>query len=156
MKNLAELIAEHVLFHDLVPEHLELLAGCAENVGFPGGAQIFREGEPANTFYVLRRGHVALAMAEPGHGQVVIETLGAGDVLGWSWLVPPYRWHFDAEAIEPTAAIMFDAACMRGKFSSDNGLGYQLMSRFLPIIVDRLQATRLRLLDLYGDVATDA
>jgi len=151
VKGLAEVISGHDLFAHLPVDHLELLAGCASNVAFAQGQQIFLEGGPADAFYLIRQGHVALGMSAPGQGRLLIETLAADDVLGWSWLVPPYHWHFDAEALEPTAAVMFDAACLRGKLASDVRLGYELMSGFLPIIVDRLQATRLRLLDLYGD-----
>lgn len=156
MKDMRDVVGDHELFRNLSAAHLELLAGCAENVAFASGESVFREGEPANHFYLIRHGHIALEMSIPPRGALVIETMAAGDVLGWSWLVPPYRCHFDAEAMEPTAVVRFDAACMRGKFDSDHDLGYELATRFLPIIVDRLQATRLRLLDLYGDVGADA
>ena len=156
IKDMQEIVGDHELFRGLSQSHVELLAGCADNIAVQSSEYLFREGEPADHFYLIRHGHVALQMAVPGRGSLVIETLAANDVLGWSWLVPPYRWHFDAEAMAATAAVRFDAACMRGKLNSDHDLGYELTTRFLPLVVDRLQATRLRLLDLYGDVDADA
>ena len=150
MKSIADLLAEHELFVGLDPSYAELLAGCATNVALPAGKPIFREGEPADNFWLIRRGRVALELHSPGTGQLLIETLDDNEVLGWSWLLPPYRWHFDAVALEDTGAVMFDGACVRAKFDADPRLGYQLLSRFMPLVVDRLQATRLRLLDLYG------
>ena len=86
----------------------------------------------------------------PGRGHVVIETLEAGDVLGWSWLVPPYYWHFDARVVEPTRAIALDGECLRKKSEDNHELGYQLLKRFFNVISSRLQATRLQLMDVYG------
>jgi CRP-like cAMP-binding protein len=85
----------------------------------------------------------------PGQGRITIETIASGDVLGWSWLFPPYRWHFDAQALELTRAIAFDGACLRAKCDDDHDLGYALQ-RFARIMMQRLQATRLQLLDVYG------
>ncbi len=81
----------------------------------------------------------------------MIETIEAGEVIGWSWLFPPYRWHFDARALAPVRATRFDGACLRGKCEADPALGYDLMSRFAQVLIERLQWTRLRLLDVYGD-----
>ena len=92
---------------------------------------------------------VALEVFTPTRGPVVIETLGPGEVLGWSWLFPPYRWHFDAQAVEPVRAVALDGGCLRGKCEEDPRLGYELTRRFAAIMMDRLQATRLRLLDVY-------
>lgn len=150
MKRLEEVVRDQPLFSGLAPEHVALLAGCGRNVRFAAGARILREGRPADRFFLVRKGRVAIQTTVPGRGTAVIETLGPGDVLGWSWLVPPYRWHFDAEALEDVAATSFDGACLRAKFEADPALGYELMRRFAQVIVDRLQHTRLRLLDLYG------
>jgi len=147
----AELLAEHPLFRGLAPGDLAQVAGCSRNVRFTTGETILAEGQPANYFYLLRHGRVTLETAAPGRGAIVIETLSPGDVLGWSWLLPPYRSHFDARAVEPTVALRFDGACLRTKLAADPRLGYELLSRFAELIVDRLQATRVRLLDLYGD-----
>jgi CRP/FNR family transcriptional regulator, cyclic AMP receptor protein len=152
VRGISQLLAGHPLFAGLDTGTVELLAGCARNVVLNTGERLFAEGQPADRFWLIRHGRVALEVASPGAGQLIVETVGAEDVVGWSWLVAPYRWHFDAVALEQTRAVVFDVGCVRGKLESDPRLGYALMSRFLPIVVDRLQATRLRLLDLYGSV----
>lgn len=98
----------------------------------------------------IRHGKVALEIVAPGQAPIVVATLGAGEIVGASWLVPPYRWNFDARAVELTRAIGMDARCLRDKCEADHDLGYALMKRFLPIFVKRLDATRLQLLDVYG------
>ena len=109
-----------------------------------------REGEPADVFYVVRSGDVALEAFSPQRGGMTVETVHDGDLLGWSWLVPPHRTMFDARSIGQTSAIAFDGACLRGKLERDPVLGYDLLRLFTTVIVERLQNTRLRLLDLYG------
>ena len=152
MRTLDELLAEAPTFTGLATGQLELIAGCARNRVYEGGAFLLREGEVDDTFYVIRRGEVALEIAAPA-GAITVETLEEHDVLGWSWVLPPYRSHFDARAVGETHVIEFDAACLRGKCEEDPVLGYELYKRFAAIIVERLQATRLRLLDVYGSVA---
>jgi CRP/FNR family transcriptional regulator, cyclic AMP receptor protein len=144
------LLREVPVFHGLEPAQLELIAGCGSNVHFDQGAVLFREGDPADTFYVVRHGTVALETYVPARGPAIIETLEAGEVVGWSWLFSPFRWHFDARALTPVRATAFDGACLRGKCDEDTKLGYTLMSRFAQVLIERLQWTRLRLLDLYG------
>jgi CRP-like cAMP-binding protein len=151
VQRLDDLLAGVPLLAGLVRAELELLAGCARNVHFDAGEQIFREGEPADAFWVIRHGRVALEAHVPARGPLTIETLEPGEVLGWSWLFPPYRWHFDARALSGVRATAFDGACLRGKCSDDPALGYDLMQRFARVMMERLQATRLRLLDVYGD-----
>jgi CRP-like cAMP-binding protein len=138
------------VFAGLQPDQLALIAGCAKNVGFAEDELLFREGEPADTFFLLRHGRVALELHAPERGGVVIGTLEPGEVVGWSWLYPPYRWHFDARASSQVRAVAFDGACLRGKCEDDKALGYELMKRFGQIMIDRLQTTRVRLLDVYG------
>jgi CRP/FNR family transcriptional regulator, cyclic AMP receptor protein len=150
MLGIPELIAGAPVFAGLAPRHLELIAGCGANDRFAAGDVVFREGEPADRFYLIRRGSVALDLSAPGRGSVTIETLHDGEVLGWSWLFEPHRWMFDARAVGETSAIGFDGACLRGKCDADHELGYQLMHRFAAVLVSRLQATRLQLLDVYG------
>jgi CRP-like cAMP-binding protein len=150
MQTLEHIIAEHPFFENLSPKFLEVIAGCAMNVRFNAGESIYREGQEANHFYLIRQGRVALEVVAPGHGLLRIQTLSAGEVLGWSWLFPPYRWQFDARAVELTRAIAFDGACLRQKCDADHDLGYELMRRFAKIVTERMQATRLQLLDLYG------
>jgi CRP/FNR family transcriptional regulator, cyclic AMP receptor protein len=126
------------------------LAGCARTAGWEQGGLLFREGDAADTFYVVRRGRVALELFIPNRGPLTVETIEAGEVVGWSWLFPPYRWHFDGRAVAPVRAIAVDGACLRGKCDDDPGLGYELMRRFSQVMLERLQATRLRLADVYG------
>ncbi len=153
MKTLEPLLAEHPFFKGLEPRFLDLLVGCAANVRFEPGHYIFREGEIANTFYILREGCVALEIFAPGRGPVTLETLGEGEILGWSWLIPPYQRHFSARAVEMTRAFGLDAVCLRNKCEQDHDLGYELLKRFSTLIVDRLHATRLQLLDVYSTPA---
>jgi CRP-like cAMP-binding protein len=151
LQTLDELVAASPLFAGLDPQHVELISGCGHIEPFARGDRLFREGDVADTFFLIRRGRVALATHVPGRGDVTIETLEPGEVVGWSWLFEPYRWHFDARAVEDVGAVAFDGACLRGKCDADAALGYELMRRFAQVMIDRLQHTRTRLLDLYGD-----
>lgn len=151
IKELPQLLAEHAFTEGLDAKALEVISGCAHNVSFPAGTYILREGDAADWFYLLRRGTAALEMPVPGRGRITIHTVNAGDVLGVSWLFPPYRWSFDARAVTDTGAIAFNAACLRGKCDDDHDLGYELMRRFAPKLSERLQAARLQLADVYGD-----
>jgi CRP/FNR family cyclic AMP-dependent transcriptional regulator len=151
VRTLEMVLAETPFLEGLDDERLALLAGCAGNVHFGAGETIFRQGDPADAFYVLRHGSVALETFVPTRGPVVIETIEAGEVLGWSWLFAPYRWHFDARALTGVRATGFDGACLREKCDQDPALGYELMGRFAQVLIERLQWTRLRLLDVYGD-----
>jgi CRP-like cAMP-binding protein len=150
MKTMEDMLRGHPVFDGLDPAYVELIAGCGRNVVFHAGEAIARQGRPAECFYLLRHGHVAVRFSAPGR-TVTIDTLGPDEVLGWSWLLAPYQWHFDVDAVELTRAVMFEVGCLRAKLDADPRLGFELMRRFAAIIVDRLQATRLRLLDLYGD-----
>jgi len=153
VRTIEQLLAEAKAFSGMSNEHLELISGCAQNQTFEDGAYLMREGDPANVFYVIRYGRVAMEIFVPQRGAVTIETIDDGDLLGWSWLVSPYRQRLDARAVGNVHTVAFDAACLRGKADDDPELGYELMRRFIPVIVDRLQATRVRLLDVYGHVA---
>ena len=150
-RSLESILADVPLFEGLDEREVALLAGCASNVHFDAGSVLFREGDAADTFLIVRHGSVALEMFVPTRGPVMIETIDAGEVLGWSWLFPPYRWHFDARALTVVRATSFDGACLRGKCDEDPALGYRLMSRFAQVLIERLQWTRVRLLDVYGD-----
>jgi CRP/FNR family transcriptional regulator, cyclic AMP receptor protein len=147
---LESVIKQHPFFSELPARHLDFISGCAKNVQFPERHVIFREGAPANEFYFLREGLVAVELTIPGRRATTIQTVVGGDILGWSWVSPPYRWHFAARTIERTRALVFDAKCLRDKCEQDHDLGYELLSRFVDIISARLDATRLQLLDLYG------
>jgi CRP/FNR family cyclic AMP-dependent transcriptional regulator len=150
MENLERILAEHPFLKGLEQRHLDLIVGCASNVVFNEDQYLFREGEEANSFYVIRKGIVAVEVFTAEKGPVIIDTLTDGEILGWSWLIPPYNWRFDAHALAPTRAIALDGKCLRTKCEKDYSLGYELLKRFSQVIEERLQATRLQILDLYG------
>jgi CRP-like cAMP-binding protein len=147
---LDEVIASSPVFAGMAHDDLALIAGCAQNVGFEEGQLLFREGQSADVFYLVRKGRVALEVHTPERGGLVVDSADPGEVVGWSWLFPPYRWHFDARAAQEVRAIAFDGECLRGKCDEDTRLGYELMQRFGQVMIDRLQNTQLRLLDVYG------
>ncbi|HVS85424.1 MAG TPA: cyclic nucleotide-binding domain-containing protein [Gaiellaceae bacterium] len=151
MRTLDTLIGENPVFQGLAAAQLEFLAGCGQNVAFDAGDRLFREGDSADTFFLVRHGLVALDAYVPNRGQMTVETVGAGEIVGWSWLVSPFRWHFTGRAVEPVRAIQFDGACIREKLEADPKLGYELLTRFSQVIVERLQSTRLQLMDVYGN-----
>ncbi len=147
-RTIDQMLAEHPFFQGLAPEQLQLIAGCAQNAHFKADTYLFHEGEPASTFYILRSGKVALEINIPGPGMVIIETFNAGEVFGWSWLFP--TWHFSTRAVEDIQVTAFDGVCLRGKAEQNHALGYPLTIKFAEVMMQRLQATRLRLLDLHG------
>lgn len=150
MEPLEQILAESPFLQGLETHHLELITGCASNVRFDGGQYLFHEGEEAEKFFLIRHGRIALEVFTPDRGPITIQTLEPGDILGWSWLVPPYQWRFDAKAIELVRAIALDGKCLRTKCETDHDLGYDLLKRFAHVIEQRLEATRLQLLDVYG------
>ena len=151
MQTLEPMLAEQPFFRGLKGEHLKLLTGCARNVRFEPGDALLKEEQEANEFYLIREGKVALEINVPGQGQVTIQTLEGGEILGWSWLVPPYRWMFGARAVEPTRALSLDGKCLREKLEKDHDLGYELLKRFSHIMGLRLQWTRMQLIDMYAN-----
>jgi CRP/FNR family transcriptional regulator, cyclic AMP receptor protein len=150
MEGLERTVKEHPFFASFSPQYTELLAGCARNHRFAAGEYLFREGEPAEEFFLIRHGKVALEIAAPGKEPAVFETLNDGEVAGASWLVAPYRWMFDARAVTLTRAIGMNAACLRGKCDADHSLGYEMMKSVLSVLVKRLDHTRLQIVDVYG------
>lgn len=150
METLEPILAEHPFLKGLELRYLKLIIGCASNVRFKAGQFLFHEGEEANKFYMIRQGKVAVEIRADKRSSIIVQTVGEGEVLGWSWLIPPYRWRFDARAVELTRAIALDGKCLRTKSEEDHDLGYELLKRFSDIIVERLDATRLQLLDLYA------
>ena len=150
MQTLEPLIKAHPFFSGLEQRHLQFITGCARNERHAEGEMLIREGEEANWFYVIREGQLALEVHIPGRGAVVLQTLGDGDVLGTSWLFPPYRWQFSARVLQPTRLLAFDGKCLRDKCDKDHDLGYELVMRAAQILMQRLDAARLQLLDLYG------
>jgi CRP-like cAMP-binding protein len=144
------LVASHPLFAGLPGDVTSGIAQCARNVAFGPGELLLVEGRPADTLFLLRRGRVAIEIHAADRGTLVVETVDAGGAVGWSWLFPPYRWHFDARALGPVGAVAIDAACLRSAMEADDALGRLLVTRVAGVLLERLQATRLRLLDLYG------
>jgi CRP-like cAMP-binding protein len=145
-----DLLAEHPFFEGLTPDDLAFVAGCGTTAHFPAGAYVAHEGDPADRFYVVRSGRVALEVATPDRGALVIDTVSDGEILGVSWLFPPHRWHFDARAVEETRAVALDGACLRAKCDAEPRLGYLLTQRLAEVMRHRMQSARVRLLDLYG------
>ena len=150
MHTMEEVLGSHPFFAGLDADAMRLIAGCASNVHFAEGEYIFEEGDASNQFWVIRRGRVAMQLQSPGQGAMVTDTMDEGEVLGWSWLVPPYRYFADARAVTSVSATALDGACLRGKCEADPELGYQLLKRVTSVMYQRLQSTRIRLLDLYG------
>lgn len=144
------ILHQHPFFQGIPESHLATIVGCASNVRFKPDSPVFQRGDPADAFYILRSGKVAIDIGSVDRGNITIATLGEGDVIGWSWLFPPYEWHYDARATEDTRAIALDGICLRGKCETDPVLGYELMKRFSAMVIERLKATQLQLLDIYG------
>jgi len=151
METLQVNLSVYPFFVDLPAHHIEAVAGCASNVRFEAGSFIFREGEEADRFYLIREGKVALQLSSDRRGPLNILTLGEGDILGWSWLFPPYRWKFSAKTIEPTRAFAVDAESLRAKAEKDLGLGYELLKRFAHVVETRIETMRLQLVNIYKD-----
>ncbi len=149
MKTIEPYLSEHPFLKDLKDEYLKLLVGCAKNVSYKPGEFIFRQGEEANEFYLIREGCVLVELFVPNRGAVTIKTLREGDVLGWSWLVPPYYWHFDARAADFTRAISLDGKCLRTKCENDHHFGYEMLKRFTRIGKASLEATTLQMMDVF-------
>jgi len=149
MEDLERFLVVSPFFAGMKKEHLQLLVGCASNVRFDAGEFILREGQAASSCYLIHHGKVALEVFAPRRGPITIQTLGEGDILGWSWLVRPYQWRFDARAVELTRAIALDGGCLRQKSEADCCLGYELWKRFAEVMVERLQAARFQLINIY-------
>ena len=150
METLERLLLGHPFFAGIEPALGRLLVSCARNLRFAPGQFLCREGEPANEFFLIREGTVALELHVPGRPPMVIATVGEGEIVGASWLLPPYRWGNDARAVTPTRAFGMDATCLRDKCEADHHVGYEMMKRFLPVMVRRMQAARQQMVDVYG------
>jgi CRP-like cAMP-binding protein len=150
MRNLESIIESHPFFKGLDKPYLELITGCASNVRFEAGEFIHRQHEEANTFYLIRQGKVALEVCPPGREPITLQTVNEGEILGWAWLVPPYHWHCDVQALELTRAIALDGKCLRNKCQQDHSLGYEMLSRLLPMIGQRMEQSQIQLMDVYG------
>jgi CRP-like cAMP-binding protein len=146
MEPLESPLAHHTFLTGLDRRYLRQLAGLASHKTFKAQQKIFDEGGQANEFYLISKGKVAIETALLGCDALQIQTLGEGEVLGWSWLLPPYQWHYSARAIEPTKVIALDGVALRALCEKDHDLGYEMMKRFALVIVQRLAATRAHFL----------
>lgn len=151
LRDLVGTLASHPFFEAFEPEQVEFLVSCSANRVYKPGEFLFKEGETADAFFLLREGKVAVETVSPSTGPLTLATVGRGDVLGWSWMLPPYVHRSDARAIEQTRVLGMDAVCLRAKLESDHELGYRLTTRFMGVMAQRLESTRMQLLDLYGD-----
>jgi CRP-like cAMP-binding protein len=142
----AAALATHPFLRGMSLDHLGVLAETAREVRFPARHRLFEDGGNATRFWLIRSGHVALDLHVPGEGPLVIETIGMGELLGWSWLFSPYRWAFGAVAVTAVEAFEFDAAAVRASCAADPAFGYEFTGRFTRVLAGRLQATRIRLL----------
>lgn len=150
MKTIEVLLKEHLFFNKLDPAYIKTIAGCGKNIVIKKGGVISREGEPANVFYIIREGKVAIDINTGGKEKITIQTLHEGDVFGFSWIIPPYKWRFFSRAVDTTHAVALDGKCLRGKCEKDHDMGFELLKRFSCVLAQRLEMTRLQLLDVYG------
>jgi len=144
--SLKAILRAQPFFQGMKPEHLDIIADSATETTFEPDQVLFHEGEPANKLYLIETGRIALEAHEPANGTALVQTLGVGDVLGWSWLFPPFAWHFRARALEPTKAIVLNGAHLLVAAERDHDFGYRLMKRVAQVVIERLQATRRQLL----------
>jgi CRP/FNR family cyclic AMP-dependent transcriptional regulator len=138
---------QNKLFDRMSPQHLDMTRKQADEATFSPGQFLFKENEPANRLFVIERGRVAIEAHEPANGTVLVETVGPGEVVGWSWLFPPFTWHFQARAVEPTKALVVDGANLLILAERDHTFGYELMKRVAQLVIHRLEATRKKLLE---------
>ncbi len=150
METIEPLLAEHPIFAGLDPKYVLLITGCASNVRYNTGEVIQQDGDLGNEFFLIRHGSVALDVYSPSRGSITFLTLGPGEMMGWEWLVPPYRVHGDARALDTVRAIRIDAECLRRKFEADHELERELLKRFVPIMMERIEALTMQLLDMYA------
>lgn len=150
MDSLATAVTEHPFMQNLSPASVQFFVRNASQTGYDAQQLIFKEGEDADRFFLIQEGKVALGSLARGRGNILTKTIGAGEALGWSWMFPPYRWHFDARALEPVKAIVVDAKLIREKCHADHDFGFELVLRMGEIIAARLQATRRQVLSQYG------
>jgi CRP/FNR family cyclic AMP-dependent transcriptional regulator len=150
VETLEPILAKLPFFKGLDKRYLELLVGCASNARYNTGEYLYQEGKEANQFFIIRQGKVAIESAVPGRGMITVEIHEAGDVVGWAWLLPPYRWYFNGRAVEPTRVIVLDGLCLRGKCEQDHTLGYEFMSRFLQKTTRSLDLLLGQVVDLHA------
>jgi CRP-like cAMP-binding protein len=142
MESLQQILAEYPFFKGLEPSYLQFVAECAAEVRFDPGQYMLCEGKEGSHFYLIRQGMVALGTFTTGHGFATIQTLGEGEIVGWSWLIPPYYWHFSGLVIRPTLAIALDTRRLRERCETDHNFGYEILKRLATVVGQRLRAAR--------------
>jgi CRP/FNR family cyclic AMP-dependent transcriptional regulator len=150
IESLKTIIQAQPFFAGFSESTMDLIVGCASNVKFPKGAYLMHDAEAANEFFLIREGRVEISVHGAQYGTVKVQTLDAGEMVGWSWLVPPYRSRFDAMAVEDTRALRFDGKCLRDKCETDPSTGYELLKRVSTTLAQRLEGSRFQLMDVYG------
>lgn len=153
-KSIADVLRAHAFFRDLPDADVEFIAGCGRNKIVKAGEWLAHEGDPADTFYILRSGKASIIAHIPQRGEVILQTVTGDDVVGWSWLFPPYQWTFSVRALDTVHAVELNGVCLREKCDRDNSMGYRLMKKFVEFMTSRVRATRMQLMDVYG--STDA
>lgn len=142
--------ASHAFLQKLSEQHRLRLAAGVKPFTVAPGQFLAREGEPAHAFYLIQSGHVAIGTHLAERGMVAVQTIGPGEVVGWSWLLPPFRWHFDARAVDAVQGLAFDAAWLREQCEQDHELGYHILKQLLTVVSSRLTASRVQRLDIYS------
>jgi CRP/FNR family cyclic AMP-dependent transcriptional regulator len=142
----AAALAAHPFLHGMSQDHLAVLAEAASDVTLPARHRLFEDGDSATRFWLIQSGCISLDLHVPGEGRVRIDTIGMGELLGWSWLFPPYRWAFGAAAASRVEAFEFDARAVRARCASDPALGYEVTRRLAEVVTKRLRSTRIRLI----------
>ena len=150
MKRIESELHSHLFVRGMDQKYVNRLAECGATIEIPGGVYVFRQGQPAEEFYLILDGWIDVELFSASGGPVLLQKLGPGSVLGWSWLVAPYRWRFDARSVGPVRAIKIDAIRTREMMETDEKLGYELQKRFLQIIGERLESERMKLIELYA------
>jgi len=150
MEPIFQQIRQHPFFEGFPETLFEGLRLCARNVAFAPEEQIYTEGDAAEEFFLIQTGRVALELHAGHHGTLIIQTIGSGEVLGWSWLFAPYCRRFDARAVTPVTALALEAECLRRQSEQNHHLGHELYRRFSQAVVTNLQSARIQLLDLYS------
>ena len=149
MKTMEDLLKEHPFFRDLSAPHIQSIAEYGRTIEFASQETVFREGEDADQFYAVLDGKVAIDIHGSHRGPITIQTILDGEIFGWSVLIPPYKWRFDARAVVATSAIVLNGKSLRAECERDHQLGYELFKRFARVISKRLEHARLQLLDIY-------
>ena len=150
MSEYGSILAAHAFLEGMKAEHIEKIADCTSYVEFQRGQYVFRQGEAAENFYLILEGSAEVELFSAAGGPVVLQKVGSGSVLGWSWLIPPYLWHFDAQVLQSVKALEVHAVRLRGFMAKDSALGYEILSRFIVTVCERLESERMRLVELYA------